>query len=61
VFGILLVIAGVGNLVSAFTDLVIPRYEPLVSQLALPLQLAEIPIIFWLVIWGAKYPRTPSP
>lgn len=54
VFGALLIIAGIGHLANAFAILVLPRYAPLVSQVALPLELAEIPIIFWLVIWGAK-------
>jgi hypothetical protein len=30
------------------------EYAPLVSQVASPLQLAELPIVFWLLIWGAK-------
>ena len=54
VFGVLLVIAGIGNLASAFTSLVLPRYAPMVSQVTLPLVLAELPIIFWLAIWGAR-------
>ena len=53
-FGVLLMIAGVGHLASAFAILVLPRYAPLVSQVALPLELAELPIIFWLFIWGAR-------
>lgn len=58
IFGFLLIIAGVANLGSSFTALVLPRYAPLVSQIASPLQLAELPIVFWLLIWGAK---TPAP
>ncbi|HSB08096.1 MAG TPA: DUF4386 domain-containing protein [Blastocatellia bacterium] len=54
VLGILLMIAGIGHLASAFAALVLPRYAEVVSQVALPLELAELPIIFWLVIWGAK-------
>ncbi len=54
VFGVLLMIAGFAYLVSSFATLVLPRYAPLVSQVALPLELAELPIIFWLLIWGAK-------
>lgn len=52
--GVLLMIAGVAYLASAFASLVLPRYAPLVSQVALPLEMAEVPIIFWLVIWGAR-------
>lgn len=54
VFGVLLLIAGVAIVVSSFTTLVLPRYAPLVSQVATPLQLAELPIVFWLLIRGAK-------
>ena len=54
VFGFLLIIAGIGYLASSFATLVLPRYAELVSQIAFPLQVAEVPIIFWLLIWGAK-------
>ena len=54
VLGVLLIIAGVAYLASSFATLVVPRYAPLVSQIALPLEAAELPIVFWLVIWGAK-------
>jgi hypothetical protein len=54
VFGVLLMIAGVANLANAFTILLLPRYAPLVSQVALPVEALELPIVFWLVIWGAK-------
>lgn len=56
IFGLLLMVAGVANLGGSFADLVLPRYAPLVSQVASPLQLAELPIVFWLLIWGAKTP-----
>lgn len=59
VFGVLLMIAGVGYLASSFTALVLPRYEPTVSRIAFPLQVAELPIVFWLLIWGAR-PRPPE-
>jgi uncharacterized protein DUF4386 len=54
VFGFLLMIAGTAYVASSFTTLVLPRYAPLISQLALPLEVAELPIVFWLVIWGAR-------
>jgi len=54
VFGFLLMIAGVAYLASSFTTLILPQYKSLVSQVALPLEVAEVPIIFWLLIWGAK-------
>jgi len=52
--GVLLIVAGVGYLLSSFTTLVLPRYAPLVSQVASPLLVGELPIIFWLAIWGAR-------
>jgi hypothetical protein len=56
VFGFLLLAAGVGYLISAFATLVLPQYAPLVSQIALPLEFGELPIIFWLLIRGANTP-----
>jgi Domain of unknown function (DUF4386) len=61
VFGVLLMIAGVAYLASAFATLVLPQYAPLVGNVALPLEVAEVPIIFWLVIWGAKTRPTVAP
>jgi hypothetical protein len=52
--GILLIVAGVGYVISAFTTLLVPRYEGLVDTIAGKLELGELPIIFWLVIWGAR-------
>jgi hypothetical protein len=57
VFGHLLMIAGVGYLASSFTILVLPQYASLVSKIALPLQFGELPIIFWLLIRGARTRR----
>jgi len=59
VLGYLLMIAGVGYLASAFATLVLPQYAPLVNKLALLLEFGELPIIVWLVIWGAR-PRSPD-
>jgi hypothetical protein len=61
VLGVLLMIAGVAYLASSFTTLILPQYAPLVSQVALPLEVAELPIIFWLVIWGARTRPTDAP
>jgi hypothetical protein len=54
VLGVLLMIAGAGYLASSFVTLVLPEYASLVSQVASPLYFGELPIIFWLLIWGAK-------
>ena len=55
--GILLFIAGAGYLASAFTTLLLPSYAKAVDQVALICELGEVPIIFWLLIWGATEPR----
>src|SRR5437667_4455512 len=52
--GYLLFIAGFGNVASSFTSLLLPPYAHLVDQFASILTAAELPIIFWLLIWGAK-------
>jgi hypothetical protein len=54
VLGFLLMIAGTAYLASAFATLIVPPIAPLVSKVALPLEVAEVPIVFWLVIWGAR-------
>ena len=53
IFGYLLLVAGSAYLVSSFTTLLLPQYASAVGQVALPLEIAEVPIIFWLLIWGA--------
>lgn len=54
VLGWLLMIAGTAYLASAFATLITPTYAAKVSQIALPLEVAELPIVFWLLIWGAR-------
>jgi hypothetical protein len=54
VFGVLLMIAGVGYVATSFTTLVLPRYAELVEKVAGPLYFGELPIIFWLLIRGAR-------
>ncbi len=54
VLGVLLMIAGVGYVAGTFTRLALPQYADAVGQIAGILQLGELPIIFWLLIWGAK-------
>ena len=59
IFGYLLMIAGVAYLGAALASLIVPQYGPLVGKIALALEVAELPIVFWLLIWGAK-PRAPA-
>jgi hypothetical protein len=47
-------VAGFAYLTSSVTSIVLPAYEHVVSQAAKPLGLGEFPIIFWLLIKGAK-------
>ena len=54
VFGVLLLIAGSAYLVSAFTSILLPEHAHRVGQVAMIFEIGEVPIIFWLLIWGAK-------
>jgi len=59
--GFLLLIAGSAYLADSFVTLVLPQLDPIVSRIAMPLQMGELPIIFWLAIWGAKTPAADAP
>ena len=54
VLGVLLFIAGTAYVIGAITTLAMPHHAPLVARFISPLVAAELPIIIWLVIWGAK-------
>ena len=56
IFGIFLFIAGFAYLLSSFMFLILPQYEGAVSQLITILEAAELPIILWLAIVGARDP-----
>ena len=60
ILGILLMVAGFGYLTSNLTSLVLPEYSHVVSQFMTPLYFGEMPIIFWLLIKGAKAQPSPS-
>lgn len=55
--GILLMVAGVGYLARGATSIVSPAYGDVVSRATMPLVFGEFPIIFWLLIRGAKVPQ----
>jgi hypothetical protein len=57
VLGYLLFLAGVGYLASSLTFLLLPSYGPVVDTFASKLNFFELPIILWLLIWGAKGQR----
>ena len=54
--GALAMIGGSGYLLQSVTDLALPQYANAVEGLATVLQLGELPIILWLLIWGARAP-----
>ena len=54
-------IAGFGNLANSLTSLLLPQYAQLVGQFAIVLAFGELPIIFWLLIWGAKVQPLAAP
>jgi len=54
VLGYLLFVAGIGYLANVFTSFVLPAYASAVGGVAMALEMGELPIIFWLAIWGAR-------
>ena len=60
VLGYLLMGAGAAYLAAAFARMIVPQYSPIVSRIALPLESAELPIMIWLLIWGARQPARAS-
>ncbi len=61
VLGFLLFIAGFAYLADSMTALILPSYRHIVNQFAGILEIAEVPIIFWLLIWGAKEQPSRAP
>lgn len=55
--GISLMLAGTGYVVSAFTTIALPQLSPMVDPIAMVLYFGELPIILWLLIWGARERR----
>ena len=49
-------VAGFAYLTSSVTSIVLSAYSHVVSQATMPLLFGEFPIIFWLLIKGAKVP-----
>src|SRR6266566_8997888 len=52
--GVLLFVAGSGYLASSFTSLLLPSYASIIDRFTSVLTAGELPIIFWLLIWGAR-------
>jgi hypothetical protein len=57
ILGILLFVAGFAYLASSVTSIVLPAHVHIISRIMMPLYFGEIPIIFWLLIMGAKEDR----
>ena len=54
VLGVLLIVAGFAYPLWSFTSIVLPAYARVVSQMVMPLEFGELPIIFWLLVKGAS-------
>jgi len=52
--GVWLIINGFAYLATSLTGLLLPQYDNMVSNVALPAQLGEVAFMLWLVIKGAK-------
>jgi hypothetical protein len=59
--GVLLILAGGAYVVDSLTTLLLPRYADMIGELAGFVEFGEIPIIFWLLIWGARERLADSP
>jgi len=58
--GIPLIVAGVAYVANSVTALFFPEYERVVSPVTLALGAGEIPILVWLIGWGARREWTPA-
>ena len=58
--GVWLIINGFAYLAISFTGLLLPEYESMVFNSALPATLGEIAIMLWLLIKGAKVEPLPA-
>jgi hypothetical protein len=54
ILGYFLFLAAFGYLPRALTSLLLPAYAPVVDRFTTILPAFEVPIILWLLIWGAK-------
>jgi hypothetical protein len=54
ILGILLMIAGVGNVANSLSRLALPQYAEAVERVTSFMNPAELTIILWLLIWGAR-------
>ena len=52
--GVLMIVAGIGYVLAAIGNLIVPAWKPAVGPVAQILEFGELPIMFWLLIWGAR-------
>ncbi len=57
ILGWALIAAGIGYVASSAAWFLAPEYQDAVDAVARRLELGELPIVFWLMIWGAWTPR----
>jgi len=57
ILGVLLMIAGVGYIVTWFSFLVFPAQLGVITRFMMPLYFGEVPIVIWLLVMGAKVPH----
>jgi hypothetical protein len=58
--GIPLIVAGVAYVVNSVTSLFFPEIARVVAPVTLALGIGEIPVLVWLIGWGAKREWTPG-
>lgn len=61
VLGVLLMIAGCGYLADSFAELALPRFVEATTRITGFTNFCELPIILWLLIWGARPRRETAP
>lgn len=54
VLGALLLVAGLGYVIGAFARIVQPDVAERIAPFVMVTHFAEVPIMFWLLIWGAR-------
>jgi hypothetical protein len=59
--GVLLIIAGPGYIADSLAVVVFPQSIHAVERVTRVLTACELPIILWLLIWGARPQRASSP
>ena len=61
ILGVLQIIAGVAYVVSSVAAIVFPDQRGAVTRVMTPLYFGEVPMVFWLLIKGARVPGVPQP